>query len=903
MRRDGTIEAIWNTGRYFGANRPAARVTVNRTWTLREVNSPASWAGRNGRRNPMRTWAESGTDVDVPIQLVKSIQISRSMDSDSGTMTLTFLNAHPTDGPAKAKQGMLSQRRTIGYAAPAQSPYWWPHLTGSDATWGDVSGGDANHSYGMIAQGNMMKTYEGYGASTVITGVWIIDTVSYNARGEVMVNCRDLASLLIDQNLYPPLLPVGSYPTNFYSASWNEDVNGDRDGKPPTSTNYDDLCCDEATEIFTQRGWLRHDEVKAGDLTLSINPTTWQSEWADVLHVYERHGVNNMVRMAGTSHDSLVTENHKWLVQSRHGKREFRLAKDLNTDSAIPIAAQRADTPVVPLENDAMVEAVGWFWTEGYIRRYPTTDRVEISQSATVNQDNVRRIDEAITHLFGAPGRLPRRPGLTNQMVERAKLLLSEGRSANSVCLELGISDVTLSRWQASGFDMNYARWSRNTRPSGVVVWTLDEAASRDLLDRAPNKVLDPEFICNLTQSQLDLLIDVSMMADGHTKSNGCRVLSQASQERIDGFVYLCCAAGLATSVAHRPAAGPVSDCWSATILKQTTVTPVGASRKGGRMTVTAERYEGTVWCPSTEHHNWLARRNGTVYFTGNSDIVSVIAAWSGFCTPDGSGVLGGIETTGIDMPTPLLADKFDKKAPIDAIKMLRDIVGYTTMVDQEGGFRFMRGNQWKAGNLIDGQWTGSVFDISEDRQLLEYTATGSKKVDRSAFIAAEQDPYRRGDDDTFPRPRYASFNTNTDSTKNQLHGMHRIAILPVTSRVSFREMVTMAELTGLRSWFQRRHGKVTIPGNPLIDIDDQVRVFERVTFDHFLHHVNAIESNHDLETGVYTMELTTHWMGADNSGWEITVDGQGHVSYNTGGGGAEVGADGEFARTPLWEG
>lgn len=525
MRRDPAIEAIWATGRYFGTSKPSARVTVNRTWTLQEVDSSAPWAGRGGRRNPMRTWA-TGADVNLPIQLVKVIQISRSMDSDVATMTLTLTNAHPTDGPAKDKQGMLSQRRTIGGAAPAQSPPQWPHLSGDDASWGDVSGGDTNHAYGMIAQGNMIKTYQGYGVHQVITGVWIIDTVDYNARGDITVNCRDLASLLTDQNLYPPLLPVGSYPTNFYSASWNQDENGDPEGTPPTSTNYDDL-----------------------------------------------------------------------------------------------------------------------------------------------------------------------------------------------------------------------------------------------------------------------------------------------------------------------------------------------------------------------------------------SDIVSVIAAWSGFCTPDGAGVLGGIETTGIDMPSPLLADKFDKRPPIDAIKELRDIVGYTTFVDQEGGFRFSRGNQWKAGNLIDGQHTSAVFDITENLGLLEYVATGSKKVDRSAIIAAEQDPYRRGADPTDPKPRYASFNTNTPSTKNQLHGMKRIAILPVTKRIPFKEMVTLAELTGLRSWFQRRLGKITIPGLPLIDIDDQVRVFERVTFDHFLHHVNAVDSTQNLETGEYTMTLSTHWMGADNSGWEIMVDGAGHVYYNTVPGRVPPDTVGAYSPTPEWEG
>jgi len=30
--------------------------------------------------------------------------------------------------------------------------------------------------------------------------------------------------------------------------------------------------------------------------------------------------------------------------------------------------------------------------------------------------------------------------------------------------------------------------------------------------------------------------------------------------------------------------------------------------------------HEGLIWCPTTQNKTWLARRNGTVYFTGNSN-------------------------------------------------------------------------------------------------------------------------------------------------------------------------------------------------------------------------------------------------------------------------------------------
>ena len=38
-----------------------------------------------------------------------------------------------------------------------------------------------------------------------------------------------------------------------------------------------------------------------------------------------------------------------------------------------------------------------------------------------------------------------------------------------------------------------------------------------------------------------------------------------------------------------------------------------------GDLTRTEERYGGHIWCPTTPNGTWLARRRGTVYFTGNS--------------------------------------------------------------------------------------------------------------------------------------------------------------------------------------------------------------------------------------------------------------------------------------------
>jgi len=47
-------------------------------------------------------------------------------------------------------------------------------------------------------------------------------------------------------------------------------------------------------------------------------------------------------------------------------------------------------------------------------------------------------------------------------------------------------------------------------------------------------------------------------------------------------------------------------------------INPKMAARHNSKFEITEEKYTGIVWCPTTRNGNWLARRNGTVYYTGN---------------------------------------------------------------------------------------------------------------------------------------------------------------------------------------------------------------------------------------------------------------------------------------------
>lgn len=95
-----------------------------------------------------------------------------------------------------------------------------------------------------------------------------------------------------------------------------------------------------------------------------------------------------------------------------------------------------------------------------------------------------------------------------------------------------------------------------------------------------------------------------------------------------------------------------------------------------------------------------------------------------------------------------------------------------------------------------------------------------------------------------------------------------------------------MADLVALRQLFTYREDTVTIAGYPAIQIDDQVKLIERVTEESGddVHYVQSIESNLDMEQGEWTYSLGTQWLGKNPFGtWvfdpnNLSPDTQGYL-------------------------
>lgn len=589
---------------------------------------------------------------------------------------------------------------------------------------------------------------------------------------------------------------------------------------------YEDYCVDTETEALTQRGWLRYDQIREGDLALAMDPETGLLDWQVVESVYRQHRKRTMVSMESQLHSSLTTPDHRWLVTDQAGRRSWRTTETLGTGHRIPLAGPVA-APTAAKYDDDFVELVAFFWTEGWVNGQ--FGNACLAQSETANPVHTARIRGALQRLYGDPGRMRRGLG---------------------------------------------AMWNETPRADGVVTFRLSKPVKDALLEVVPDMVLAPAFLIALTASQRTLLVERSLDADGW-RTTGNRVgLAQRSEARVRAFEMACILDGRPVRTRQDG-----NGMWSVNLVRSQVTLPRNAK-------VEHVEYDGVIWCPTLKHHNWVARRHGTVYVTGNTDIVKLMLAWGGFYWPEGAKQLScdGTVTTydwgmgpyGLKNTDPVLGDQnggrvwgdfedtgtagianlpipqWDKKTLLDSISYVRDIIGNLFFIDEQGAAVWRKPNIFSVGNYVGNLAAGAgrvgtVVTVDELQTLIGLHAKVSSRNVRERYFVASVDG-RFG-------ALAAGYNPNPT-------GLRRVGGWTDQNFGSNVEAQLMADWLALGALMSFRVDTLQIPGYPRIQVDDQIRIYERTVAEGYLHYVRNISSTNDLETGVWTYDLDTNWLG-----------------------------------------
>lgn len=304
-------------------------------------------------------------------------------------------------------------------------------------------------------------------------------------------------------------------------------------------------------------------------------------------------------------------------------------------------------------------------------------------------------------------------------------------------------------------------------------------------------------------------------------------------------------------------------------------------------------------------------------YISDWSQAVKELCAWAGLTWPTDHNV-----ATGVHEPTPIRADPligvgingedlrvwgdfevlgagpvectpsefFLNKSFKECINLIRDFLGCIFFIDESGGAQFRFPNLFTGGNFVVEPPTGSAvqdehsvrieppylkktwpIEFHENANLLSYSVSINDSQVRSEILVVGTNP-----DTNSAAPLAAGVVLGNNSTSgttsavnftNVLGGQYRLFLVPGSASAGFKtveECQRMAELIGLKILHSYRKGTAQIMGHPGLQLDDQVRIFERVTNEYNVHYVSGINSKMDIESGEYLMEVTTHWLGDD---------------------------------------
>lgn len=332
-------------------------------------------------------------------------------------------------------------------------------------------------------------------------------------------------------------------------------------------------CLSEDTEVLTETGWKLGVDVVVGEKVANWDPKTGALTLGSVEAVTLAPWSGDLVRFVNDDIDQLLTPNHRVFHRSRQrhmvrGKRlswyekTWEVTEAGKINRAVPIKL-----PVAGLHDGPGIGGVdyatllGWVWTEGGFDKAPNKG-VRIYQSESANPDTTAEIDTLVTKM--EPGR---------SRYDRTRVYTYKGisRPYSETC------------WYFAG--------------------ELAAQIRRDLPEKHPTWAL----LWQMTLLEKQAFWAASMKGDGDEQG----AFYQKSHPDLNWAQALLTTIGRRGKINMRKT--PREGGSLSTTPRDTTELQCRALK------VTAQTYEGQVWCLQVPTGAFVARRKGLVFITGNS--------------------------------------------------------------------------------------------------------------------------------------------------------------------------------------------------------------------------------------------------------------------------------------------
>lgn len=341
--------------------------------------------------------------------------------------------------------------------------------------------------------------------------------------------------------------------------------------------NWRGYCVDSETEALTNRGWCGINDITENDTILSFNGNVLS--WSSIKSIYRGEFNGKMHHLTQQGLDSLITPNHKIVTEA--GLIPVELLKE--SDKVLLLADELEDRNETYTDN--MVELLAWISTEGCYEfdRDGIIKCISIYQNQGLHADRIR------------------------------------------ACL------VNL------GYE-----FSESIRKDTNITFRIVRKNSKELFSILPNKHNFIENIQLMSTRQRSLFLNTLIDGDGHRtgKNNQLLRYTQKSKEHVDCVQALCAMLGRRSNakLINKISYGKMVSYYAVNIFSKkknktngSCISMNGGKNNGrngicqlgnGKIThpnIPTVDYNGMVWCPETEFGCFVARRNNTVYLTGNT--------------------------------------------------------------------------------------------------------------------------------------------------------------------------------------------------------------------------------------------------------------------------------------------
>jgi len=319
--------------------------------------------------------------------------------------------------------------------------------------------------------------------------------------------------------------------------------------------NHD--CLSEDTEVLTSNGWKFYEQLSVGDKILSLTKDG-SYKWDSVNEVLVKDFSGDLLHFKNQHIDMLVTPNHRVLVQNR---KIVKGEKYEWTD------------PTYQLAKDLIGR-----------KRIPVSSFVNNVSGCGLNDDEIKLLGWLVTDGTIKNG---------NCVIYQSKDITGILEILDNLCVDYKVRVVDRDIKEICG-----KKLIKKCLPQNIITFKYD----------LPDKFPFPDVCFDFSSKQFDMFFDSVIKADGckYKHTDNAWIL-YGTKEFLSNIQILCVLNGYRGVLVYDNRGCPrlnISRSKSAEFDVKTVKNEVP--------------YTGKVWCLSVPETNFMVRRNGKPFFTGN---------------------------------------------------------------------------------------------------------------------------------------------------------------------------------------------------------------------------------------------------------------------------------------------